>query len=200
MLGFNRRFSPHVLEIKRIFRDTQPKAIQYRVNAGILPAEHWVHDPNVGGGRIVGEGCHFIDLAMHIAGAPITSVSAHETASGGNLRDTVSISLGFANGSSASISYFSNGNKLLGKEYLEVFCNGVSVVVDDFRVMEVFGEKKRKFKLKKQDKGHAAEVKAFIEALKEGKPSPIPFEEIYNSSIATFAVLESIRDRKMVHL
>jgi polar amino acid transport system substrate-binding protein len=200
MLGFNRRFAPHILEIKQMFRDSQPKAIQYRVNAGILPPDHWVHDPKVGGGRIVGEGCHFIDLAMHIAGAPITSVSAHETASGANLRDTVSISLGFANGSSANISYFSNGNKQLGKEYLEVFCNGVSVVVDDFRVMEVFGEKKRKVKLKKQDKGHAAGVKAFIEALKQGKPAPIPFAEIYLSSKATFAVLESIRERRMIHL
>ncbi|MCB2203156.1 bi-domain-containing oxidoreductase [bacterium] len=200
MLGFNRRFAPHIAELKRMFDDAQPKAIQYRVNAGILPPDHWVHDPNVGGGRIVGEACHFIDLAMFIAGAPITSVSAHETASGSKLRDTVSVSLGFANGSSATISYFSNGSKKLSKEYLEVFCNGVSAVVDDFSVMMVYGEKERKVKLKKQDKGHAAGVKAFIDAIKEGKPAPIPFEEIYLSSRATFAVLESIRDRKMVHL
>jgi predicted dehydrogenase/threonine dehydrogenase-like Zn-dependent dehydrogenase len=200
MLGFNRRFAPHVVEIKRMFDDGHPKAIQYRVNAGILPPDHWVHDPKVGGGRIVGEACHFIDLAMFIAGAPIVSVSAHETSSGSNLRDTVSISLAFKNGSSATISYFSNGNKQLAKEYLEVFCHGVSVVLDDFKTMTVYGEKKRKMKLKKQDKGHAAGVKAFIDAIREGKPSPIPFEEIYLSSRATFAVLESIRERKMVHL
>ena len=200
MLGFNRRFAPHVVDIKRMFDDAQPKAIQYRVNAGILPPDHWVHDPKVGGGRIVGEACHFIDLAMFVAGAPIVSVSAHETSSGGNLRDTVSISLAFKNGSSATISYFSNGNKQLAKEYLEVFCHGVSVVIDDFKMMTVYGEKKRKVKLKKQDKGHAAGVKAFINAIKEGKPSPIPFEEIYLSSKATFAVLESIRERKMVHI
>jgi len=200
MLGFNRRFSPHVKELHSLFTPQQPKAIQYRINAGILPPDHWVHDPKVGGGRIIGEGCHFIDLAMHIAGAPITSVSAHETASGSDLRDTVSVSLGFANGSSATISYFSNGSKQLGKEYLEVFCNGVSVVIDDFREMTVYGEKQRKSKLKKQDKGHAAGVQAFIKAIEDGTPAPIPFEEIYNSTRATFAVLDSIRERKMIQL
>lgn len=200
MLGFNRRFSPHVMELGKLFSAEQPKAIQYRINSGILPPDHWVHDPKIGGGRIIGEACHFIDLAMHIAGAPITSVSAHETASGSNLRDTVSISLGFANGSSATISYFSNGSKQLGKEYLEVFCNGVSVVIDDFREMTVYGEKKRRSKLKKQDKGHAAGVKAFIKCIEEGKPAPIPFEEIYLSTKATFAVLDSIRKREMIHL
>ncbi len=200
MLGFNRRFAPHVMEVKRMFRDDQPKAIQMRINAGILPPEHWVHDPDVGGGRIIGEACHFIDLAMYIAGSKIVSVAAHETSSGANLRDTVSISLGFANGSSATISYFSNGSKKLPKEYIEVFCHGVSVVIDDFREMTVYGQKKKRSKLKKQDKGHAAELKAFVECIEQGKPAPIPFEEIYLSTKATFAVLESIRERKMVHL
>jgi len=200
MLGFNRRFAPHVMEVKRMFRDDQPKAIQMRINAGMLPPDHWVHAPDVGGGRIIGEACHFIDLAMHIAGSRITSVAAHETASGANLRDTVAISLGFANGSSATISYFSNGSKKLPKEYIEVFCHGVSVVIDDFREMTVYGEKKKRSKLKRQDKGHAAELKAFVEAIEQGKPAPIPFEEIYLSTRATFAVLDSIRERKMVHL
>lgn len=200
MLGFNRRFAPQIQDLKKLFSDSQKKSISYRINAGILPADHWVHDPNVGGGRIIGEGCHFIDLCAFIAGAPISSVAAHETESGAGLRDTVSISLAFANGSCATVSYFSNGSKQLQKEYLEVFCNGVAVVIDDFKLMTVYGEKVRKSKLKKQDKGHAAELKAFVQAIKDGKPAPIPFEEIYNSSKATFAVLESIRDRKMVHL
>ncbi|MBE0644925.1 MAG: bi-domain-containing oxidoreductase [Bacteroidetes bacterium] len=200
MLGFNRRFAPQVVEMMKLFERSQRKAISYRVNAGILPSDHWVHDPKVGGGRIIGEGCHFIDLCAFIAGAPIVSVAAHETASGAGQRDTVSISLAFANDSSANISYFSNGSKHLSKEYLEVFCNGVSVVIDDFRCMTVYGEKVRKSKLKRQDKGHAAELKAFVQAIKDGEPAPIPFEEIYNSSKATFAVLESIGERKMVHL
>jgi predicted dehydrogenase len=200
MLGFNRRFAPQIVDLMKLFDRSQKKAITYRVNAGILLPDHWVHDPKVGGGRIVGEGCHFIDLCAFIAGAPIISVAAHETESGAGLRDTVSISLAFANGSSANISYFSNGSKQMSKEYLEVFCNGVAVVVDDFRHMTIYGEKVRKSKLKRQDKGHAAELKAFVQAIEQGKPAPIPFEEIYNSSLATFAVLESIRERRMVHL
>jgi predicted dehydrogenase/threonine dehydrogenase-like Zn-dependent dehydrogenase len=200
MLGFNRRFAPHIIELKRQFSDDQHKSINYRINAGILPPDHWVHDPRVGGGRIVGEACHFIDLCSFIAGAPIISVAAHETESGAGLRDTVSITLAFANGSSANISYFSNGSKQLSKEYLEVFCNGVSVVIDDFRKMTVYGEKVRKNKLKRQDKGHAAGLKAFVGAIEAGKPAPIPFEEIFNSSKATFAVLESIRERRMVRV
>jgi predicted dehydrogenase/threonine dehydrogenase-like Zn-dependent dehydrogenase len=200
MLGFNRRFAPQIQDLMKLFHRDQKKSINYRINAGILPADHWVHDPKVGGGRIIGEACHFIDLCAFIAGAPITSVAAHETESGAGLRDTVSISLAFANGSSATISYFSNGSKQLPKEYLEVFCNGVAVVIDDFREMTVYGEKKKRSKLRRQDKGHAAELKAFVNAIEEGKPAPIPFEEIYNSSKATFAVLESIRERRMVHL
>lgn len=200
MLGFNRRFAPQIVDLMKLFERSQKKAITYRVNAGILPPDHWVHDPKVGGGRIVGEGCHFIDLCAFIAGAPIVSVAAYETESGAGLRDTVSISLAFANGSSANISYFSNGSKQLSKEYLEVFCNGVSVVVDDFRTMTVYGERVRKSKLKRQDKGHAAELKAFVAVIEQGKPAPIPFEEIYDSSKATFAVVQSIQENKMISL
>lgn len=200
MLGFNRRFAPQIVDLMKLFERSQKKAITFRVNAGILPPDNWVHDPKVGGGRIVGEGCHFIDLCAFIAGARITSVAAHETESCAGLRDTVSISLAFANGSSANISYFSNGSKQLSKEYLEVFCNGISVVIDNFRKMTIYGAKKKRSKLRRQDKGHAAELKVFVKAIEEGKPAPIPFEEIYNSSLATFAVLESIRECRMVHL
>ncbi len=200
MLGFNRRFAPQIVEIKKLFRDEQVKSINYRINAGHVPPEHWVHNPEVGGGRIIGEGCHFIDLCMHIAGAPIVSVQANDTVSGAGLQDTVAITLTFANGSIASISYFSNGSKQLPKEQLEVFCNGTTAVLDDFRELRIYGDSIRKSKLKKQDKGHAAGVRAFVQALRSGAPSPIPFEEILLSTRATFGVLEALRERRVVFM
>ena len=198
MLGFNRRFAPQILEIKKLFRDEQVKSINYRINAGHVPPEHWVHNPEIGGGRIIGEGCHFIDLCMHLAGAPIVTVQANDTVSGAGLQDTVVINLTFANGSIASISYFSNGSKQLPKEQLEVFCNGVTCVLDDFRELRIYGDSIKKSKLKKQDKGHAAGVRAFVHALQTGSPSPIAFEEIVLSTRATFGVLEALRSRGLV--
>ncbi len=201
MVGYNRRFSPQVMEMKQLLIPGQPVALLYRINAGHLPPEHWVHDPEVGGGRIIGEGCHFIDLAMFLAGAPIVSVAATGLPAQAPLRpDTLNMTFGFANGSTATIAYYSNGAKSMPKEYLEVFSNDMSMVLEDFRVLKVFGEKLRVSKLRRQDKGHRGELKAFTSAIREGKPSPIPFEELYNTSRATFAVLESLRLGKVVQV
>ena len=193
MLGFNRRFAPQIQQLKALYRDEQVKSISYRINAGNVPPEHWVHNPAVGGGRIIGEACHFIDLCMYLAGAPISSVQAVDSRSGAGLRDTVAISLGFANGSIASISYFSNGSKQLPKERIEVFCGGSIAVVDDFRELHIYGDSVKSSKLKKQDKGHAAGVRAFVEALRNGAPSPIPFDEIVGITWATFGVMDKLR-------
>ncbi|HOJ04259.1 MAG TPA: bi-domain-containing oxidoreductase [Bacteroidota bacterium] len=193
MLGFNRRFAPQIQQLKAMYRDEQVKSISYRINAGNVPPEHWVHNPAVGGGRIIGEACHFIDLCMYLAGAPISSVQAVDSRSGAGLRDTVAISLGFANGSIASISYFSNGSKQLPKERIEVFCGGSTAVLDDFRELHIYGDSVKSSKLKKQDKGHAAGVRAFVEALRNGAPSPIPFDEIVRSTWATFGVMDKLR-------
>ncbi len=190
MLGFNRRFAPMISDLKSAFIKDQPVSINYRINAGIVPPSHWIHDPRTGGGRIIGEACHFIDLCMFIAGSPIKNLSAVSLGSG-TLNDTVSIQMVFENGSIASVNYFSNGNKKISKEYLEVFGSGVVAICDDFSQLTITGNKKQKYS-GKQDKGHAAEVTAFIKSIREGSPSPIPFEEIYLSTLATFKVIESI--------
>ncbi len=191
MVGFNRRFSPFVQKIKTIFNKNQPLAINYRINAGIIPTDHWVHDPIIGGGRIIGEVCHFIDLAMYISGSPIISVSANTMDESSNLNDTLIISLKFENGSVANICYFSNGNKLVNKEYLEVFGSGIVCTVNDFKTLTVYGKTLKTEKIN-LDKGHNAEIKAYLSAIRNGKNTPIPFKEIYNTTLATFKVLESI--------
>lgn len=123
MVGFNRRFSPLIQTLASALHEMKdaPIAINYRINAGVVPADHWVHDKKTGGGRILGEARHFIDLAMFLAGSPIVSVSALGMSDPTNLEDTTNISLHFKNGSIANIAYFSNGNKDVSKEYLEVF-------------------------------------------------------------------------------
>jgi polar amino acid transport system substrate-binding protein len=192
MVGFNRRFAPLIQKVKTLINSNQSVAINYRINAGILPPDHWIHNKQIGGGRIIGEACHFIDLAAFIAGSKIRSVSANEMASANNLRDTLTINLQFENGSIATISYFSNGSKELNKEYLEIFTNGQSIIINDFKEMSVYGKTTKKNNLSSQDKGHKEEVKLFLEAIKKGKNCPISFDETYNSMLATFKVEESI--------
>lgn len=192
MVGFNRRFSQHIKRAKEFFANSYPLAINYRINAGQVPSEHWIHLKGIGGGRIVGEVCHFIDLVSYIAGARIISVTANEMQSAINLKDTIVVNLTFSNGSIASISYFSNGSKEMKKEYLEIFSNGNSVIIDDFKEMVVYGKTTKRIKLANQDKGHKEEVKAFLDAVKNGGGCPIPFEETYNTMLATFKVEESI--------
>ena len=193
MVGFNRRFAPQIISLKKQLNSSLPKAINYRINAGKLPATHWIHDPKIGGGRIIGEACHFIDLCSFIADSPISNVNANALEDANGLLDTVSISLAFENGSVASISYFSNGSKKLSKEYLEVFCGGQTVVIDDFKTMDVLGTGKKSSKNSSQDKGHSREVALFLEAIKSGNDLPISFEECYNSTKATFEVLDKIK-------
>jgi polar amino acid transport system substrate-binding protein len=200
MVGFNRRFAPAVIEVKKLFVASQPKTINMRINAGVVAADHWVNDPVVGGGRIIGEGCHFIDLAMHLAGDKITSVSANAMQDANNLNNTVVINLSFANGSVASINYFSNGNKNLSKESIEVFCGGVVASIDDFKTVTVYDKTTNTISYKGQDKGHANELKLFLRAISEGKASPVSFEECYISSLATLKVLQSIKENRKIDL
>lgn len=190
MVGFNRRFAPFVIKIREQFRAGVPVAINYRINAGIVPADHWIHDPAIGGGRIIGEVCHFIDLCMFIARSPITMLTARWMEDASGLHDTVSIGLSFANGSTANVSYFSNGNKLVSKEYLEVFGSGMVAVLDDFKTLNLYGRSVVKSS-GNQDKGHQAEVAAFLSAVQSGQSSPIPAEELFLSTLATFKVMES---------
>lgn len=199
MVGFNRRFSPAVQDLKKVFLNEQKKSIVIRVNSGIMPVDHWVNDPEIGGGRIIGEGCHFIDLAMFLAGSPIISVSAEMMNDANNLNNTVSIQLKMANGSIASVNYFANGNKEVSKEFIEVFSGGTIAQIDDFKTLTIFGKRKRVVKYKGQNKGHATGVQLFLNAVKDGKPCPIPFEESYLSTLATLKVNQSlVENRKII--
>jgi predicted dehydrogenase/threonine dehydrogenase-like Zn-dependent dehydrogenase len=200
MVGFNRRFAPAVQQIKKMFAPEQSKSIAIRVNSGIMPPDHWVNDPEIGGGRIIGEGCHFIDLAMYLAGSKITSVSANAMEDANRLYNTVVINLQFENGSVASVNYFANGSKNLPKEQIEVFCGGTVARIDDFKTLTVYGRSSKTTKFKGQDKGHAAEVTSFLDAIASGKPQPIPFEECYISSLATIKVLQSIHENRKIEL
>ncbi len=192
MVGFNRRFAPHIETIRNVFGNELPKAVQYRINAGMVAADHWIHDPEIGGGRIIGEVCHFIDLAMYLAGSDIASLSAKNLDDDKNLMDTLVVSLAFVNGSVAGISYFSNGSKCMPKEYLEVFAGSQAAVLNDFRELVLYAHKEKQSK-QKQDKGHRQGVTAFLDSVKEGKPAPISFDALYHSTLATLKVIESIK-------
>ena len=197
MVGFNRRFAPQVVKIKALLAPTaEPKSFVMAVNAGEIPANHWTQDPLVGGGRIIGEGCHFIDLLRYLAGVPI--VSHHAIAlgpcAGGVIRDDkVSISLTFADGSTGVIHYLANGHKSFPKERLEVFVSGRVLQLDNFRKLRGWGWKNfSAMNLWRQDKGQAACAAAFVAAVREGKPAPIPLDEILEVSRVAIEVARSI--------
>jgi predicted dehydrogenase len=190
MVGFNRRFAPQVVKVKALLAPiAEPKSFIMTVNAGDIPANHWTQDPAVGGGRIVGEGCHFIDLLRHLAGAPI--VSAHTLAMGAYpglaIRDDkVSIALGFADGSTGVVHYLANGHKGFPKERLEVFVAGRILQLDNFRKLRGWGWKGfSNLNLWRQDKGQGACAKAFVDAVRAGRPCPIPLDEVLEVSRVT---------------
>lgn len=192
MIGFNRRFAPFTEKIKSFMGIELPMSINYRINAGQLPADHWVHDPEVGGGRIVGEACHFIDLAQHLSGSKIKSVTANAVMTSENLYDNVLISLEMQNSSIANICYFSNGSKQVSKEYLEVFSSGKTAIIDDFKKLTLAGSKTEIIK-GDQNKGYDKEISSFVESIKKGEEAPIPVEELFLSTLASFKVIESIQ-------
>ncbi|MBP6512267.1 MAG: bi-domain-containing oxidoreductase [Bacteroidia bacterium] len=192
MVGFNRRFAPMSVQLKQKLNATAPIAILMRINAGVVAKDHWIHDPKVGGGRIKGEVCHFIDYAAFLADSKIADVSATAMSDSSGLEDTLSITLKMENGSIATIAYFSNGNKEVSKEYIEVYNGGLIAKIDDFKELIVSDSKGTKKSNGNQDKGHKLELDAFVQSIKSGKSSPISFESLYNSTLATFAVVESI--------
>ncbi len=198
MVGFNRRFAPQIRRLMASLPIAVPRAINYRINAGGAAPNHWIHDAKVGGGRIIGEVCHFIDLASYIAGSRVISVGAQAMADPDGLNDTLVLTMGFSNGSTAAISYFSNGNSRLPKERLEVFCAGETAVLDDFRTLTVYGDKTRTHRLRKQDKGHAEEIRLFLDAVSSGGPAPIAFDQIVHSTRTTFMVLQSLSEGRFL--
>ena len=198
MVGFNRRFAPHVIKMKSLLESKrEPKVIVMTVNAGAIPVEHWTQDAEVGGGRIVGEGCHFIDLMRFLAGCSITGHNAMMMgdAPGVDVRDDkVSINISFADGSFGTIHYLANGGKAFPKERIEVFCSDAVLQMDNYRVLRGYGWKGfKKMKLFKQDKGQQACASAFVDAIHRGRPSPIPYDEVMESSRISIEVAELLR-------
>jgi len=202
-VGFNRRFSPHTERVRRLLEGrTGPLALVMTVNAGAIPANHWIQDPARGGGRIVGEGCHFVDLLAHLAGHPVVAVTAlmAEGPERGP-EDQMSITLGFADGSVGTVHYFSGGSKRYPKETLEVFGGGRVIRVDNFRVTRGFGcGAFRRFATWRQDKGHRAEAAAFVDRVAQGGPPLMPFAELENATRATFAAVTSAREKRTIIL
>ncbi|MCH7861089.1 bi-domain-containing oxidoreductase [Sphingomonas sp. NPDC092331] len=198
MVGYNRRFAPQVVRMKALLDGVrEPKAFVMTVNAGAIPAEHWTQDPLVGGGRIIGEACHFIDLIRHLAGSEIVEI--HATSFGMNpavtIRDDkVAITLRLADGSIGTIHYLANGNPGFPKERLEVFAAKRILQLDNFRKLRGWGWSGfRKMNLRRQDKGAEACVAAFVEAVRDGKGSPIAFAEIVETTRYAILAAEMAR-------
>lgn len=200
MVGYNRRFSPLALMLKdRILQ--APLAMTYRVNAGPVPADSWIQDVEVGGGRIIGEVCHFIDFMVFLTGSFPKYVYAVSMTDPNHLNDTVNINLEFENGSIGTMSYFSNGAKSVPKENIEVYHAGMTAIIHDFKSLEIHGGKKPfKKRLLSQNKGQKNMIKEFLRAVKDGLSSPIPFNEVYAVSLATFKAVESIRTRRSLEI
>ena len=200
MLGFNRRFSPYSRYLKEALNPNLPMAISYRVNAGAIPLNSWIQDPVLGGGRILGEACHFVDYVSWLSGSAPTAVSAVAIPDPNALNDVVAIQIKMANGSIASIGYYANGSKSLSKERIEVFQGGLSAVVDDFKRIDIYASD-GKIKTRKgvQNKGQATMLDSYVRDLKEGRDT-IPPAEIFQNTLATFAVLDSLREGKVVSL
>ena len=195
MVGFNRRFSPLTTRVKKLLNSvSSPKSFIMTVNAGKIPADHWTQDPEIGGGRIVGEACHFIDLLRFLAGASFSDFSVSQLRdSAERVSDTVSITLEFENGSHGVIHYLANGHRGFPKERLEVFCAGRVLQLDNFRKLKAWGWKGFSgMRLGRQDKGQEACAAAFVDAIRDGGPSSIPLDEILEVSRVSIEAQEAL--------
>ena len=199
MVGFNRRFSPLARQAKEFFAGgSTPLSILYRVNAGRVPKEHWIQNPAEGGGRIVGEVCHFIDLMQFFTGAAPVTVFAQSVSAKSEKTvdaDSVFITVRFADGSNGCVAYLSEGDKTLPKERVEIFGSGGSFVLDDFRRVTLFKNgREEQVTLKAQDKGQQEQIKQVCASVLDGTRTPISVEEIAATTRATFRILDSIRE------
>ncbi len=196
-VGFNRRFAPLAAQLAKFLAGrSEPLYAHYRINAGSIPLTHWTQDPQVGGGRLIGEGCHFVDFITFLAGAAPTSVSGRALPDGGKYReDNVSLTFTFPDGSIGVVDYLANGDKSFPKERVEVFCGGRIAVLDDFRSLEMVQDGRRKTVRQAQDKGWATEWQAFTRAIRTGSGPTIPYEQIIGVTRATFAAVEVAAQR-----
>ncbi len=195
MVGFNRRFAPLALQLREFAQTGEPVVLSYRVNAGFLPPEHWTQDPDQGGGRLLGEGCHFIDFSNWFVGEAPSQVYAQSMADAGRYRqDNLVIVLTYPSGSVATVTYVANGDRQAGKERIEVTSGERLAVLEDFRELTMHGSRgTRRVKSRLEaDKGHRAEVQQFLAAVAGRQPAPMAWAEIEASMLATFAAQDSL--------
>ncbi|WP_299111139.1 bi-domain-containing oxidoreductase [uncultured Winogradskyella sp.] len=193
MVGFNRRFSPLTTKLKKALGNN-PMTMIYRINAGAIPKDTWIQDAEIGGGRILGEVCHFIDYLTYLNGSLPTKVSAVALPDANQLNDTLNILIQFENGSSGVVGYYANGSKTMTKEYVEVFSAGMSAILNDFKELKIYGKgKPKKTKILNQNKGQKEMVTSFVNGLLAEGQAPISFKEIVAVTKASFKVLDSIK-------
>jgi predicted dehydrogenase len=197
MVGFNRRFAPLVVHLRACLGDRrEPMHLAYRVAPGRLPLSHWLHDPEQGGGRILGEACHFVDLMTFLVGSLPRQVHALGLSDDARYRDdNVSLTLAFADGSVGTLTYLAAAAPEAGKERLEVSTGALTAVLEDFRSLTVYGEaRKRVWRSRlEQDKGHSQAWAAFAEAIRQAGPPPIPYGELFAVTQACIAAVHSLR-------
>ncbi|MGB9553465.1 MAG: Gfo/Idh/MocA family protein, partial [bacterium] len=199
MVGFNRRFSPlSIITRGLLLGRREPLSIIYTVNAGAIPSDHWIQDPGAGGGRIIGEACHFIDLIRYFVGSPIIDVNARiigEAPSRVVREDKMTIMLEFADGSTGVIHYLANGSKRYPKERIEIFSEGRILVINNFKTLRGYSWKGFKGKrLWRQDKGHKTEAALFIQQVREGGEPIISWSELEEVTLATFTAVERAKE------
>jgi predicted dehydrogenase len=201
-VGFNRRFAPLAQSLSSFLSHrTEPMHVHYRVNAGAIPLNHWTQDPNVGGGRIIGEGCHFVDFITFLVGSSPVLVTAHAMPDSGKYRDdNVSMTFTFPDGSIGVVDYLANGDKSFPKERVEVFCGGRIAVLDDFVSLQTVKDGKKNEEKGAQNKGWVDEWKVFTKAIRDGSGPPIPYEQLIGVTRSTFAAVESIRQQETIRL
>jgi predicted dehydrogenase len=204
MTGFNRRFAPLAQVMQTSLVDRQePLVAHYRVNAGFIPAGHWLHDSAIGGGRIIGEACHFIDFLTYLVGQIPLTVTAHGIPDHGIYsEDNVVLTLTYPDGSVGTVSYLANGDKAFPKERVEVFTGGRVAVLDDFRKLEMIRDGRRRVVRSpfRQDKGHRAEWQAFVVAILNAGDPPIPYPQLWGVMQATYAAVEALRSGERVSI
>jgi predicted dehydrogenase len=201
MVGFNRRFSPHARHIWKYLDNNNPINVSATMNAGFIPADSWVQDPDIGGGRIIGEACHFMDLMIYLTGYKVTGVCMNALGKNPDkYTDNATILLKFENGSQGVINYFSNGAKAYSKERIEVYSMNRTFVIDNFRKTSGYGARGFKTLKTQIDKGHQEQFRKLISSIESGDDPLIPFDELINSSMASFAALESLVSGEWVRI
>jgi predicted dehydrogenase len=203
LVGFNRRFSPHVQKMKALLGGSAsgdvPMNVVATMNAGFIPANSWVHDRAVGGGRIPGEACHYVDLITFLTGSRVVSVCMNAMGLQPNeTTDSASLLLRYQNGSTGVINYFANGNKAYAKERFEVYSQERTLVLDNFRTLKGYGFKGFSDLSTRQDKGHKAQFQRLVEQVRIGGEPLIPFDELVNTTRTMLAALQSLKNRSWV--